>query len=143
MPFYTGRTGKLKLGASEVSKVRNWTLDTSVNLLDTTALGDTANTFTPGLFSATGSAALSYYNGATADVTSLLEKIAKTGAITDSDEVTLTFEVGPDQSFTGKAFINSASVSSSTDELTTVSFNFTINGPLTNVTLTGVVQFQQ
>lgn len=137
MPFYTGRTGKLKLGGSEVSKVRNWTLDTSVNMLDTTALGDTANTFTPGLFSGTGSATLSYYNGDTTDVTNLLEKIAKTGAITDSDEVTLTFEVGPNQSFTADAFINSASITSSTDELTSVSFNFTLNGPLTTVTLSG------
>jgi hypothetical protein len=138
MPFYTGRTGKLKLGGSEVSKVKNWTLDTSVNLLDTTALGDTANAYTPGLFSATGSASLSYYNGATTDVTNLLEKIAKTEAITDSDEVSLTFEVGTDQFFTANAFINSASISSSTDELTTVSFNFTINGPLTTVTLAGI-----
>ena len=137
MPFYTGRTGKLRLGGSEVSKVRNWTLDTSVNMLDTTALGDTANTFTPGLFSGTVSATLSYYNGDTTDVTNLLEKIAKTGAITDSDEVSLTFEVGTSQSFVADAFINSASITSSTDELTTVSFNFTLNGPLTTVTLTG------
>jgi hypothetical protein len=137
MPFYTGRTGKLRLGASEVAKVRNWTLDTSVNMLDTTALGDTANTFTPGLFSATGSATLSYYNGDTTDVTNLLERIAKTGAITDSDEVALTFEVGTNQLFTADAFINSASITSSTDELTSVSFNFTLNGPLTTVTLTG------
>jgi hypothetical protein len=135
MPFYTGRTGKLRLGGSEVSKVRNWTLDTSVNMLDTTALGDTANTFTPGLFSATGSATLSYYNGDTTDVTNLLERITKTGAITDADEVTLTFEVGSDQLFIANAFINSASITSSTDELTTVSFNFTINGPLTTVTI--------
>jgi hypothetical protein len=137
MPFYTGRTGKLRLGGSEVSKVRNWTLDTSVNMLDTTALGDTANTFTPGLFSGTGSATLSYYNGDTTDVTNLLEKIAKTGAITDGDEVSLTFEVGTSQSFVANAFINSASISSSTDELTSVSFNFTVNGPLATVTLTG------
>jgi hypothetical protein len=137
MPFYTGRTGKLKLSGSSVSKVRNWTLDTSVNMLDTTALGDTANTFTPGLFSATGSASLSYYNGDATDVTNLLERIAKTGAITDSDLVNLTFEVGSDQYFTANAFVNSASISSSTDELTTVSFNFTINGPLTNVILSG------
>jgi hypothetical protein len=137
MPFYTGRTGKLRLGGSQVSKVRNWTLDTSVNMLDTTALGDTANTFTPGLFSATGSATLSYYNGDTTDVTNLLERIAKTGAVTDSDQVSLTFEVGDNQSFAANAFINSASITSSTDELTSVSFNFTINGPLTSVTMTG------
>jgi hypothetical protein len=137
MPFYTGRTGKLRLGGSEVSKVRNWTLDTSVNMLDTTALGDTANTFIPGLFSATGSATLSYYNGATTDVTNLLEKITKTGAVTDADEVSLTFEVGTSQAFAASGYINSASITSSTDELTTVAFNFTIDGPLTSVTLTG------
>jgi len=137
MPFYTGRTGKLRLDNSEVSKVKNWTLDTSVNMLDTTSLGDTANTFTPGLFSATGSASLSYYNGDVTDTTNLLEKIAKTGAITDSDRVALTFEVGTGQSFAASGFINSASISSATDELTTVSFNFTIDGPLTTVTLTG------
>ncbi len=137
MPFYTGRTGKLRLGGSEISKVKNWTLDTSVNMLDTTSLGDTANTFTPGLFSATGSASLSYYNGDATDTTNLLERIAKTGAITDSDRVALTFEVGTGQSFVASGFINSASISSATDELTTVSFNFTIDGPLTTVTLTG------
>jgi hypothetical protein len=137
MPFYTGRTGKLRLGDSEVSKVRNWTLDTSVNMLDTTALGATANTFTPGLFSATGSATLSYYNGDTTDVTNLLQKITKTGAVTESDRVNLTFEVGTSQTFTADAYINSASITSSTDELTTVSFNFTVDGPLDAVVLTG------
>lgn len=139
MPFYTGRNAKLKLAGSDVAKVRDWALDTSVNLLDTTALGDTANTYTAGLFSATGSATLSYYTASSGnEVTNLLEKIAKTGAVTDSDKVTLTFEVGTNQSFTGSAFINSCSISTSTDEITTASFNFTIDGPLTTVTLAGV-----
>lgn len=137
MPFYTGRTGQLKLSGNAVSKVRNWTLDTSVNMLETTSLGDTASTYTPGMFSATGSATVSYYNGETTDVTNLLEKIAKTGSITDTDAVSLTFEVGTNQYFSCSAFINSASISSSTDELTSVSFNFTTNGPLTSVVLTG------
>lgn len=137
MPFYTGRNGKLRLSGGAISKVRDWTLDTSVTMLDTTTLGDTASTFTPGLSSATGSATLMYFNGETTDVTNLLEKITKTGAITDSDEVALTFEVASGQAFEVDAFINSASITSSTDELTTVSFNFTVNGPLTSVTLTG------
>jgi hypothetical protein len=138
MPFYTGRNAKLKLSGSDVAKVRDWSLETSVNLLDTTALGDTANTYTAGLFSATGSATLSYYTSTSGnEVTNLLEKIAKTGAVTDSDKVSLTFEVGTNQAFTGSAFINNASISTSTDEVTTASFSFTIDGPLTTVTLTG------
>jgi hypothetical protein len=137
MPFYTGRNGKLRLSGGVVSKVRDWTLDTSVTMLDTTTLGDTASNFTPGLSSATGSATVMYFNGETTDVTDLLQRITKTGAITDNDEVNLTFEVGSDQAFVADAFINSVSITSSTDELTTASFNFTINGPLTSVTLTG------
>ena len=136
--LYTIRNAKLKLAGSDVAKVRDWSLETSVNLLDTTALGDTANTYTVGLQSATGSATLSYYTATSGnEVTNLLEKIAKAGAVTDSDKVSLTFEVGTNQSFTGNAFINSASISTSTDEITTASFNFTIDGPLTAVTLTG------
>lgn len=138
MPFYTGRTGKLFVGTAQVAKVRNWTLDTSVSMLDTTALGDSANSFVPGLFSATGSATLSYYNDASGtDVTELLAKINKTTAVTENDRVNLTFDVGTNQSFQADAYINSASITSSTDELTTVSFNFTIDGPLDAVVMTG------
>jgi len=137
MPFYTGRNGKLRLAGGVVSKVRDWTLDTSVTMLDTTTLGETASTFTPGLSSATGSATVMYFNGETTDVTDLLQRITKTGAITDSDEVNLTFEVASGQTFVANAFINSVSITSSTDELTTASFNFTVNGPLTSVTLSG------
>lgn len=139
MPFYTGRTGKLKLSSNEVAKVRDWSLDVSVDLLETTALGDTAKTYVPGMFSATGSANLAYYTGASTGVVSLMEKIAKTGAISESDEVQLTFEVGTDQYFVANAYINSASISSSTDELTTASFQFTVDGPLTTVVTTGTI----
>lgn len=139
MPFYTGRTGKLKLSSNEVAKVRDWSLDVSVDLLETTALGDTAKTYTPGMFSATGNANLAYYTGASTGVVSLLEKIAKTGAVTEGDRVQLTFEVGTDQYFIANAYINSASIASSTDELTTASFQFTVDGPLSTVETTGIV----
>ena len=138
MPFYTGRNAALLVGGNAVAKVRDWSLDTSVNLLETTALGDSASTYTAGLFSGTGSATLSYYNESSGtDVTDLLSKITKTSAITDADKVTMTFQVGTSQSFAASVFVNSASISSSTDEVTTVSFNFTLDGPLTTVTLTG------
>lgn len=137
MAFYTGRSGKLVLNDSTTAKVRDWTLDTSVETLETTALGDSARSYVHGLFSATGSANLSYYTGSTTDVTDLLSRIAKTGAISETDKVELTFEVGTNQYFTANAIINSASISVSTDELTTVAFQFTIDGPLTTVVLTG------
>lgn len=137
MPFYTGRSGKLKLNGTEIVKVRDWSLDTGVETLETTTLGDTARTYVHGLFSATGSANLSYYTGTSNGVVSLLSRIAKTGEISENDKVELTFEVGADQYFTANAIINSASVAVSTDELTTASFQFTIDGPLTTVQTSG------
>lgn len=133
MAFLTGRNGSLKLSGSEISKIRDWTLNTNVNTIETTSLGDTATTYTAGLFSATGSATASYYTSGTTNATNLLDKIAKTGAITDSDKVELTFQAGSGNSFTASGFISSASISASTDEVTTVSFDFTIDGPLTSV----------
>jgi len=139
MPFYTGRTGKLKLGNSEVAKVRDWALDVSLDPIETTALGDTAQTYTAGMSSATGNATVSYYTGASTGVVQLLEKIITTGSITDANQVELTFEVGTNQYFSANALITNASISSSTNELTSVSFQFTVNGALTTVETTGVV----
>jgi hypothetical protein len=139
MPFYTGRTGKLKLGTNEVAKVKDWSIDVSVDMLETTSLGDTNKTFTTGVTSTTGSATVSYYTGSSNGVVQLLEKITKTGAVTEADQVELAFEVGQNQVFTGSGFINSAAISSATNELTTVAFQFTINGALSSVDLTGVV----
>lgn len=135
MAFLTGRNGSLKLGSSEIVKIRDWTLNTNLNTIETTSLGDTATTYTAGLFSATGSATASYYTEGTTNATNLLANIAKTGAITDSDKVSLVFEAGTGDSFAADAFISSASISASTDEVTTVSFDFTIDGPLTSVTM--------
>lgn len=139
MPFYTGRSANLQIGTSVVGKVRDWSLDTSVNLLETTALGDTAVTNTPGLFSGTGSATLSYYNDTSTalNVTDLLDNIYKTSAVTSSDRLSLVFQVGTGQTFSANVYISSASISVSTDEVTTASLQFTLDGPLTAVTLTG------
>jgi predicted aminopeptidase len=139
MPFYTGRTGKLRLSDNEVAKVRDWALDVSMDPIETTALGDTAQSYTAGMSSATGNATVSYYTGAATGVVQLLQKIVTTGAITDDNQVELTFEVGADQYFKANAFITNASISSSTNELTSVSFQFTVNGALTTVETTGTV----
>ena len=139
MSFFHGKDGALKLGASTVLKVRNWTLDVSTNMLDVTSLGDIANSFFPGLSSATGTATVMYYHAGASDtdVTDLLTKIAKSGtnAVTASDQVALTFQISSTQSIAANAYINSASITSSTEELTSVSFNFTVTGQLTTVTV--------
>jgi hypothetical protein len=140
MGFYTGRTGKLEFwdgsAYKPVAKIRDWSLETSVELLSTTVVDSTASTYTPGLKSASGSATLLYYrleSGESAtftEFTALLSKIQKVGAITDSDRVKLKLRIGAadadDIEFF--AFITSAQVGVSTGELVVVPIQFSVDG---------------
>lgn len=136
MGFYTGRTGSLVYNSKPVAKIRDWSLDTTVELLSTNTIDSVSNTFTPGVKGATGSATLVYYrleSGESANYTqftALLSKIHKTGAITESDRVLLTLNVGgttnDDISF--YAYITAASISVATGELSVVPIQFTVDG---------------
>ena len=141
MGFYTGRTGTLKVNSSEVAKIRDWSLDTTVELLSTNTIDSAVNTFTPGVKGATGSATLMYYrleSGESATLnqfTTLLSKIMKGGAIAEADRVLLELNVGggtvDDIKF--NAYITSAQVSVSTGELSVVPIQFTMDKDFTDV----------
>ena len=140
MGFYTGRTGKLEFWDGTVykpvAKIRDWSLETSVELLSTTAIDSTVTTFTPGMKSASGSATLLYYRLEAGEsvtltqFTALLGKIQKVGAVTEADRVKLKLRVGAggadDIEFF--AYITSAQVGVSTGELVVVPIQFTVDG---------------
>ena len=136
MGFYTGRTGSLVFNRKPVAKIRDWSLDTTLELLSTNTIDSVSSTFTPGVKSATGSATLVYYrleSGGSASYTQfteLLSKIHKTGAVTESDRVLLKLNVGggaaDDIQF--YAYITSAQISVATGELSVVPIQFTIDG---------------
>lgn len=136
MGFYTGRTGSLVYDGKPVAKIRDWSLDTTVELLSTNTIDSVTNTFTPGVKGATGSATLVYYRLETGEsasytqFTALLSKIHKTGAITESDRVLLTLNVGGGAADDIRfyAYITSASVSVATGELSVVPIQFTVDG---------------
>ncbi len=140
MGFYTGRTGKLEFwdGAAykPVAKIRDWSVETSVELLSTTAIDSTAATFTPGLKSASGSATLLYYrleageSATLAQFTALLGKVQKVGAVTETDRVKLRLRVSDDAADDLEffAYVTSAQVGVSTGELVTVPIQFTVDG---------------
>jgi hypothetical protein len=136
MGFFTGRTGSLVIGGKPVAKIRDWSLETTVELLSTNAIDSTVNTFTPGIKSATGSATLIYYRlepGESASYnqfTSLLAKVMKTGAVETTDRILLDLNVGGNDADDIKffAYITSAQVSVSTGELSTVPIQFTMDG---------------
>jgi hypothetical protein len=61
MGFYTGRTGSLTFDGKNVAKIRDWSVETTLELLPTNTIDSRVNTFTPGVKGATGSATLMYY----------------------------------------------------------------------------------
>jgi hypothetical protein len=141
MGFYTGRTGSLVFGGKPVAKIRDWSLETTVELLSTNTVDSAVNTYTPGVKGASGSATLLYYrlesgeNTTYTEFTSLLSKIMKTGAITDSDRVYMELNVGGDEADDIKfyAYITSAQVTVSTGELSSVPIQFTVDGDFVEV----------
>jgi len=141
MAFYTGRSGSLVFSGKPVAKIRDWSLDTTVELLSTNAIDSAVNTFTPGIKGATGSATLMYYrleSGESANFTqftALLNKIMKSGAAEEADRVLLELNVGgaAADDIILNAYITSAQVSVSTGELSVVPIQFTMDGDFIDV----------
>ena len=141
MAFYTGRSGSLVFNGRPVAKIRDWSVESTLELLSTNTIDSTSNTFTPGVKGATGSATLMYYRLETGESTNftqftqLLSRIHKTGSIETSDRVFMELNVGTGSSDDIKfnAYITSASISVSTGELSVVPINFTVDGDFTQV----------
>ena len=141
MGFYTGRTGSLAYNGKPVAKIRDWSVETTVELLSTNTIDSAVNTFTPGVKGATGSATLMYYKleageGATkTEFTQLLNKIMRLGAIGENQRVFLELNIGggADDDIKFNAYITSAQVSVSTGELSVVPIQFTMDGDFNQV----------
>jgi len=142
--FYTGREGFLKVANKKVAKIRDWSIETSLELLSTNTIDSSFNTFEPGVVGATGSATLMYYKLSlgedNTEFTTLLNKVMKTSADgvvggDSGDRVALELNVGSAAADRIKcnAYITSASVSVGTGELSVVSITFTVDGAFTEL----------
>ena len=148
MGFYTGCTGSLRIdttpggsstgiltGSKPVAKVRDWSIETSLDMLETTTLENCTKTFIPSTKNTTGSATLMYYrleasDSAFAEFTALLTRIHKNGQILPSDRVQLTLRTGADakDDIIFNAYITNAQISMSPNELVTVPIQFQVDG---------------
>jgi hypothetical protein len=141
MGFYTGRSGSLVYNGKSIAKIRDWSLETTVELLSTNTIDSTSNTFTPGVKGATGSATMMYYRLESGESTTLnpftdlLSKVMKGGAVQETDRVYIELNVGGDSKDDIKfnAYITSAQVSVSTGELSVVPIQFTMDGDFSEV----------
>lgn len=146
MAFYTGRTGAITIDGKKIVKVRDWSIESTVELLSTNTIDSGANTFVPGIKGATGSATLMYYRFEEGDgfneneheeFTALLKKVMQGGNIETSDRVSMILTVGAAgasfaDSIAVDAYITSATVSVSSGELSVVPINFTVDGDFVN-----------
>ena len=135
--FYTGRDGKMLLGASELGKVTNWTLQGDLETLETTSLGESQRSYVPGVQSFSGSATLLYYkDGTKNDASTLLREVIKTGSVTTPVTLTLRLVDGTANSdATLSAYITSASLGASVGEVSAAQISFQATGALTTATL--------
>ncbi len=139
---YTGRDGQLLLGSDVLVKVTNWSLQADLELLDTTSLGESVRSFTPGIQNFTGSASVLYYKDTdgTNDAGTLLRKLVRTGTagVTTADATTLTLRLldgNSSNDVTLTAYITSASFGASVGEVISARISFQATGALTTVTL--------
>ena len=136
MGFYTGCTGSIVYLNKPVAKVRDWSIETSLDMLETTTLENCTKTFIPSTKTTTGSATLMYYrleSGESTDFTeftALLNKIHKTGQITVADrvEITLRTSTASKDDIKFNAYITNAQISMSPNELVTVPIQFQVDG---------------
>jgi hypothetical protein len=152
--FYTGRSGRLFLtpilsaapnpiAAQSVLKIRDWSIETSLELLETTTIDTAVKSYTPGMVSSIGSATVMYYRRESGDVgvqfEQLLNKVMKTSqvGVTESDRVGLVLRAGSQpgvgadikDDIAFNAYITTAGITVGTGELTSVSISFTVDGP--------------
>ena len=139
---YTGRDGVMQLGGSTLAKVVSFSVQSSLETLETTTLGDNVRSYSPGITGYSGSATLLYYkdDSDTINTTDLLNKLMKTGTagVSSSDTVELTFRWvdGIDNNdIKLTAYITSASIGAATGDIVRAEVSFQGTGALSTASI--------
>ena len=139
---YTGRDGRLLLGANELVKVTSWSLQADLELLETTSLGSNARTFTPGIQGFNGSASLLYYkdDDGSNDAGTLIKKLVKAdpNGVSSADTVSLTLRLLDGSTASDialAAYITNATIGASVGEVVSAQITFQATGSLVGVTV--------
>ena len=137
---YTGRDGRLLIDGTEQIKVSNWTLTGSLEVLETTTLGDSQRSYAPGVQEFNGSATLLYYKNDAGknDAATALKKVLKVAGVAASDTVDMRLRlvdgsVKSDVRLT--AYITNVTFGASVGEVSSAQISFQATGALTAVTI--------
>jgi hypothetical protein len=137
---YTGRDGRLLIDGIEQIKVTNWTLTGSLEMLETTTLGDSQRSYTPGVQEFNGSATLLYYNDSSGrnDAALALKKVLRLSGVSDGDTVDMRLrlvEGNANHDVRLTTYITSVTFGASVGEVSSAQISFQGTGALTEVTI--------
>ena len=124
-----GKNGKVVIGAEGSQKVvgiKNWSLELSLDTLETTALGDDWKNYITGLKEWSASSEGDYEVPVDADGQQALQD-----AFLNGTTVTVKLYVDGTNYYKGEAFINSLSIEDPVDDVVSISIEFTGTGALT------------
>lgn len=124
-----GKNGKVVIGEASTKKVvgiKNWSLELSLDTLETTALGDDWKNYITGLKEWSASSEGDYEVPVDADGQQALQD-----AFLNGTTVTVKLYVDGTNYYKGEAFINSLSIEDSVDDVVSISIEFTGTGALT------------
>ena len=124
-----GKNGKVVIGESATKKVvgiKNWSLELSLDTLETTALGDDWKNYITGLKEWSASSEGDYEVPVDADGQQALQD-----AFLNGTTVTVKLYVDGTNYYKGEAFINSLSIEDPVDDVVSISIEFTGTGALT------------
>jgi len=138
--IYTGRDGRLLIDGLEQIKVTSWQLSGSLEMLETTSLGESQRTYAPGVQEFNGSATLLYYNDGTGrnDAATALKKVLRVAGVSETDTVTMRLrlvEGTTNHDVLLTAYITSVSFGASVGEISSAQISFQATGALSEVTL--------
>ena len=129
MATHTGSSGLIKVGTNTIAEVRSFTLDTTAEILEDTALTDTAKTFQVGK------------KGATASVECFWDETDTNGQIAIAEGSSVALNLYPegadsgDYYYSGTYLITANSVTTPTDGIIEATFSATLTGALTRGTV--------
>jgi hypothetical protein len=138
--IYTGRDGRLLIDGTEQIKVTSWTLTGSLEVLETTTLGDPQRSYTPGVQEFNGSASLLYYSDDAGrnDAAKALKKVLRIGGVANTDTVDLRLRLvdgNTNSDVRLTAYITSVNFGANVGDVTRAEISFQGTGALTAVTI--------
>jgi len=122
MAIYNGKDGIVKIGTDTIAELKSFSIDQKADTIETTNMTSAAKTYVAGKTSWSGSFECHFSDDDTAQL-----------AITSGAIVTLSLYADTTAGKTGEAHVDSITISTATDDVTSISYSFTGTGTLADV----------